>query len=204
MKKIISFLSIPIALLISCDTAKLSQQNPQDRVDATRPVVEVINEIQNQYSIAWNKLGTDTAHIRVLEVDVAFDVTNASAINGQLGVVVASGKYARTASTESTDTFSLLDTTTHKNTFAPHDKTIHTLTEDLANIIYNSAKSFESIKSAGIGHAGANKFEIDITFSVEKDGSLDVKIPLGVFSTEGGYQYSHKNSNSIKLVFEVQ
>jgi hypothetical protein len=202
MKQTISFIVIALGLhMVSCCPGK-TVYSGTTTADTVYPVNNLLAKIREQYGMARLRFN-DTSHLKVSQVDVVFDVTNTSILKGGLGVLVVKAEATHATSKESTITFTLADTTTpliHALTVAPGSNVLDQKENELAKLILNTYNQFLSIKT-GIAKTTPTQFEIDIQFSVETDGNLDISGPLGIFTPEGYYEKDHKTLNIIRMTF---
>lgn len=209
MNKVISL--ILLTLLVSL---RISAQNINEKSvaikdfpkqDVTEPLVDILNEIKIQYDEAIKMLG-DIKNIEIDEADVTFDVTNTNIEDGNISVLIFKSDIKRTGKKESTITFSLIDSTDNNKAMSfslKKDFIKKTPNYELAKLIANTAKAFVSINTK-IGKLKGKTFEIDIVYSVELDGSIDISGKIISIRLDGSYERDHQVQNTIKLIFKTK
>ena len=183
----------------------------------------VFGQIKNQFERARDSInvlgktiydrtshdsGSKTIDSLVLkEADVTFDNIVSSGAEGSLSILVFKPQYTYTRKKETTVTFSLINNdlpkpVTSKFEFGVEGKNKTVDDTTLAKLIQDAATQFSRVKfDLGDTSKLERDFEIDIAFSIDQSGGLQITGPIGSFTPEIDVTRDVQNSNTIALKF---
>jgi len=168
--------------------------------DETTSLKPLFLKVKNEYDLASARM---SPKIHITEVDAVFDVANTYILEGSVSVWVAKADYKRTTAGESTITYSLIDTI-KENSPKPlmHDSIPDS--NRLARLILKTTEKFLEVQNLNIASLKPQTFEIDINYSVDKEGNIDISPTIGKIGLDGSYDIDHKVAQTITLKFELK
>jgi len=169
------------------------------------PLKDVFEQVLGQYEKAVSEItSTDLkSHtLTITEADVAFDNVITNNESATLSLLIFKAGYTHSKKKETTVTYSLVS--------VPDDQKDHALmakkskNEDaLKNLIVAAYRQFISVN----GPKGEGKFEkdieINISFTVDQSGSIEVSGPIGGFTPDVTLSRDVANTHSITLKFAI-
>lgn len=202
MSLVVTVVIISIGMsLQSCCVKRPSVQPGKGVVftDTAIPLKPILIAVKEQYDKASPLLSKS---IQLTEVDAVFDVANSDAIDGNISVWVLKADYKRTTAGETTITYSLLDTT--KTAANARVEMSSAKTDALARLIVNTANDFVKNQNLIIASLKPQTFEIDINYSVDSDGTIEISPKIGNVGLDGSYERDHKVTQTIQLKFKLK
>lgn len=212
MKKIITVLFIAIAINVS---GQIQQQQQLESLKkggnpgSSKPLKvrqkvgldTLILELSKQYSDAMLRLAEDDiTDIKITELAVSFNSSNVTSVNGNIGILIFKTDVTKSNTKESTITFTLKEDTTYNKSFLRKKNEY-----SLADMIYNTAKTFNNINSMSqIGKLKSDSFEIEIEFAVQWDGEATIGGEIFKIGAEIVGSTERVTKHTIKLTFGVK
>ena len=187
----------------------------QLKVEGSVPLNEVFGKVIGQFRKAQGKIDNLNKSIEnitktnsskdtliIQEADVTFDNVVSTVGAASLSILIFKGGYNYSRKKETTVKYSLTNTSAagiSTNYIADSKKKNP---DALADLIYNAAKQFSDIEVGG-PEKFKKSVEIDISFSVDQSGSIEVSGPIGNVTPDLSVSKDVQNTHTMSVIFEL-
>jgi hypothetical protein len=198
-KFLASFILLALLFINGCGlTVKSWERKPDKYVN----IEKVIEAIKKQVQAAEQKLKDNNIDVDICEELVSLQVTATNTQSADFQVLIFKPSGNRITQKVTTLTFDLKRVGISEAAKKDVQRAmVNVLTDSLSNLIVMAAKQYNSIKNEVAPGLQKNYFTVDVTFSLEMNGTTDLNFNLFGNGADASWELDDKAQHELTLTF---
>jgi len=181
-------------------TVKAWERKPDKYVN----IEKVIDGIKQQVQAAEKRLGDSGVHVDICEELVSLQVTATNTQSADFQVLIFKPSGSRITQKVTTVTFDLKRVVkSPAAALDAHLAKVNVLTDSLSNLIVMAARQYNAIKNETAPGLQKNYFTVDVTFSLEVSGTIDLNFNLFGNGADASWDLDDKAQHELTLTFST-